>query len=256
MKSRRKHFDNGGIAASPSSPPYLPPKFQKSRFALARPGPSQSKHWTPDRRTATSGLSFHERTESLQPYRLTRSRMSSTKLIMLWKKSAEKRALKRLSQITTELAWITPDPWPGDDAYEPNSSLVLDDNFLSEDFCVMEGKYFFIRGVALVPVFGMERPYAFGCWTTLSLDNFNFYLSRFDAGFPEGLEPCSGWFSNQIPTFETTLAKPCSVYIQPHRQRPHLVIQDETSEFGAAQRNGIFASRLLQALDTHRTAGQ
>jgi hypothetical protein len=38
-----------------------------------------------------------------------------------------------------------PKGWPGDPTYEPNEALRMNGDFLSFDYCVMDGKYFAMR---------------------------------------------------------------------------------------------------------------
>lgn len=81
-----------------------------------------------------------------------------------------------------DMAARSPDPWPDEQTYEPNSALRFDGNFLSEDFCVLEGEHFFIRSVLEIPVHGLAVPWGFGCWSTLSRANFEKYVAGFDDG--------------------------------------------------------------------------
>ena len=81
------------------------------------------------------------------------------------------------------LAAFAPDPWPHGEVREINDALRLDVDFLSEDFCVLEGSYFFVRAVLEIPVHGLADKFSFGCWSTLSRENFDKYLEGFnDAG--------------------------------------------------------------------------
>jgi len=95
-----------------------------------------------------------------------------------------------------DLAAHAPDPWHGPQDYETNGALRLDGDFLSEDFCVLDGKYFMVRAVLTIPVQGVEGVFGFGCWSTLSRENFDKYVEGFDNGDYPDWGPWSGWLCN------------------------------------------------------------
>lgn len=146
-----------------------------------------------------------------------------------------------------DLAARTPDPWPHGKDYEPNGALRMEDDFLSEDFCVLEGKYFMIRCVLKIPVQGLDSDFGFGCWSTLSSENFTKYLDTFDSGeyLEDALWP--GWLANRLESFATG-TDPVAMWVQPRldRQRPLLWVQDDAHPLAVAQENGITAERVLE----------
>ena len=144
------------------------------------------------------------------------------------------------------LAAFAPDPWPGAGDYEDNADLRLSGDFLSEDFCVMGGAYFFVRGVLEIPVHGMPDTFGFGCWSTLSRGNFDKYLHGFDDGDYPDMGPWSGWLGNRLFDFIGTDPEPLWVYPQPNRQRPRFRIQDPAHPLAVAQADGIGAERVLE----------
>ena len=148
-----------------------------------------------------------------------------------------------------DLAARAPDPWPDENSYEPNSALRLEGDFLSEDFCVLDGKYFFVRSVLEIPVRGIDAPWGFGCWTKLSRVNFDKYVGGFDSGEYEDDGPWFGWLSNQLKTyFEDLEPIGVDVFPQPRRQRPRLVVQDPDHPLAAAQADGINPEAMVELL--------
>ncbi|MEL6257991.1 MAG: DUF2199 domain-containing protein [Pseudomonadota bacterium] len=150
-----------------------------------------------------------------------------------------------------DLAAFAPDYWRGEKLYEPNSALRFGDDFLSEDFCIIGGENFFIRGVALVPVDGLPEPFGFGAWSSLSRQSFDQYIEGFDQGRYESSLGWFGWFSNRFLTFDDTLNQACDVSPRQDRQRPTFLFQNEQHEFGRAQRDGIPAERLLEIFEAY-----
>lgn len=113
-----------------------------------------------------------------------------------------------------DLTFSYPAPWRGDEVYKPNSALRFDGDFLSEDFCVINGENYLIRCVLLLPIHGMDQPLGFGVWSTLSRDNFEKHVDEFDDGHTGDGIQWTSWFMNQLPIFGETYAKECWVYPQ------------------------------------------
>ena len=145
-----------------------------------------------------------------------------------------------------DLGAFAPDHWGETEEREPNSALRLEGDFLSEDFCVIGGENFFIRCVFEIPVHGLADKFGYGCWSTLSKENFQRYVDQFDAGDYGGDGPWFGWFSNRLRGFEDTLNQACWVYPQLDRQRPTLVLEDPDHELSLAQEHGIAPERVLE----------
>lgn len=145
-----------------------------------------------------------------------------------------------------DLAVTAPDIWTLEEVYEPNRALRMDDNFLSEDFCVISGEYFFVRCVVLLPVLETEETFGFGVWSSLSKSNFIRYTEGFDSGSFADVEPWFGWFSNRLKYYPDTLNLPCEVHPMPGRKRPHLVVTDDNHPIAAHIRDGISPQVLLE----------
>jgi hypothetical protein len=145
-----------------------------------------------------------------------------------------------------DLGAPAPDQWGQVEAVEPNHALRLDGNFLSDDFCVIEGEHFFVRGRLEIPVLGAGGSFGYGCWSTLARTNFEIYVDTFDGGDQGGEGPWFGWFSNRLLGFEDTLNRPCEVAPQSGRVRPILTLEDPGHELSRAQEEGITPERLLE----------
>lgn len=146
-----------------------------------------------------------------------------------------------------DLAASAPNAWPHEVEYAPNSMLRTHADFLSEDFCVLDGEHFMIRAVLPVPVIGLNHRFAFGCWSTLSRENFDKYVDGFDSGEYVDMGPWSGWLMNRLRGFGED-PDPIAVHVQPlaGRQRPELWVMDESHPLSDAQQHGITAERMLE----------
>ncbi len=153
-----------------------------------------------------------------------------------------------------DLACGKPAQWPGAEDKAPNSALDLGGNFLSEDFCVLEGQHFFVRAVIELPILGGgNRQFGFGVWSTLSRENFLRYLAAFDSGEQDGLGPWFGWFSNRLEGYPDTLNLKCQVHPVSGRKRPRVVLEPTDHPLAVEQHHGISFDRLLEihALNGH-----
>ncbi len=156
-----------------------------------------------------------------------------------------------------DLAASAPNVWPHEVDYEPNGALKMDGDFLSEDFCVLDGEHFMIRAVLPIPVIGMKDHFGFGCWSTLSRANFQKYVDGFDSGEYADMGPWDGWLMNRLAGFNDE-ADALAVYVEPRfeRLRPLLFVVDECHPLGIAQQQGISADRMLEVFAHYGHAPQ
>ena len=144
-----------------------------------------------------------------------------------------------------DLAAFNPDFWNGEKAYAPNNHVTLDGNFLSEDFCVINGENFFVRCVLDFPIKGFDIQFGFGVWSSLSKINFKKYLDEFDNGnFEDGIY-WSSWFSNRIKGIENIVKQKCWVNPQSGRKRPLIYFMDDKHPVSLAQQKGMEPKWLL-----------
>jgi|GEM_PF-1401877 len=130
---------------------------------------------------------------------------------------------------------------------ELNSALNLEGNFLSEDFCILNGEHFFIRTVLKFQVISLCKEFGFGVWSSLSRENFEHYIENFDEGFSEGEElSWFSWFMTSLNYFEETFKAKTSVIPQPNRQRPVVLFAEESHRIYQMQRDGIEPTEMLK----------
>lgn len=150
-----------------------------------------------------------------------------------------------------DLACIAPDAWPGSRAYRPIGELRLEGTFLSSDFAVCDGRFFFVRCTLDIPVAGLPRVFGFGCWAILCKDDFLAYWADFDNPEPASTEPWAGLMANGLPPYPDSTNLDCAVTVRPDRKRPKIELLDESHPLARTQRHGIEVDDLLAVYRSH-----
>ena len=93
---------------------------------------------------------------------------------------------------------------------------------LTSDFCQItrDGHTdYFIRTVLEVPIEGVEEPFTWGIWVSLSKKSYDRYVETYDA--PVEGDGFFGWVCNDIPVYPATgTPRPADVRLQPAGLRP------------------------------------
>ena len=116
---------------------------------------------------------------------------------------------------------------------------------LGSDLCVIDGEYFFVRALLLVPVPEIGSEFGWGVWSSLSEENFRRYSDLFDADDVAGEGPYFGWLSNVLPIYPETLNLKVKVHLQNNGQRPLLELEPTDHPLAVDQRDGIERERAI-----------
>lgn len=122
---------------------------------------------------------------------------------------------------------------------------------LSDDFCTIRHDDgvtdHFIRAVLEVPIHGVEEPFLWGVWVSLSRKSFDRYRETYDD--PVEGDGFFGWLCNDIAPYPWPSARGADVWVQPGRQRPKVVLHRRSPGGAQAdplvmdQANGIPVAR-------------
>ena len=96
---------------------------------------------------------------------------------------------------------------------------------ISDDFCVIthdKGTDYFVRAVLEVPIHGVEDPFTWGVWVSVSKKSFDRYWETFEQPI-EG-DGFFGWLCNEISVYPYSKSRPADVRVQPGNQRPKVVL--------------------------------
>jgi len=120
-------------------------------------------------------------------------------------------------------------------------------NFLSDDFCIVQGEHYFVRCVLEFPISGTKGGlFAFGVWSSLSDANFAVYVNSFSRNDQSVLGPWFGWFSNRLPGYPDTLNLKCQVHPRDGRRRPFIELEPTDNPLTRDQKDGISIDRLIE----------
>lgn len=121
---------------------------------------------------------------------------------------------------------------------------------IDSDFCSIthgEGTDYFIRGVLEVPIHGVEEPFLWGVWVSLSEKSFSRYVETYDS--PVDGEGFFGWVCNSIPAYPYGGSRAADVVVQIGGQRPKVMLHKgnpEDDPLVIDQTHGISVSRAQQ----------
>ena len=135
-------------------------------------------------------------------------------------------------------AFNAPDP------YLEQSDEVKSNGHLGSDTCRYEdedGKHYFIRVILQIPIHGIQSPFLWGVWSTLSEQSFNHYIENYET--PSLDHGYFGYLSNYLPYYENTYALCADVNVQLGGNRPTLSLHNTEHQLVYDFENGISVSK-------------
>jgi len=102
---------------------------------------------------------------------------------------------------------------------------------ISSDLCTIthdKGTDYFIRAILEVPIHGVEEPFLWGIWVSLSEKSYTRYVETYDS--PVEGDGFFGWVCNSIPAYPYQGSRAADVLVQPGGQRPIVVLHRGEAE--------------------------
>jgi len=98
-------------------------------------------------------------------------------------------------------------------------------SFLDSDYCAIDDRDFFVRGIIELPILGTAESFRWGVWGSLSRENFEALLR--DEEEPGRVErpPMFSWLSSQISDYPKTLSLKMHAHIQEPGARPQFHLE-------------------------------
>lgn len=118
---------------------------------------------------------------------------------------------------------------------------------LTADQCVVDATYFFVRGHIEIPVAGLEEPFCWSVWSSLSEKSFREMTARWNEEGRENDPPYFGWLCTNIPCYEQpSLHLKSSVQTRPVGRVPLVTITEQTHPLYEEQNDGVPTRRIEQ----------
>lgn len=116
----------------------------------------------------------------------------------------------------------------------------------NNDFCIVEGKRFFIRALLPLPVESRDIPYCIGLWVEVTQATFERVYELWDSDEQIHEQPFAAQIANDIPTADGSLGLHAEVRLTGPATRPEVFLQASQHQLYIDQTSGI---------DEHRAAG-
>jgi hypothetical protein len=118
---------------------------------------------------------------------------------------------------------------------------------IGTDQCIVDEKWFFIRGCLEIPVVGHDEPFLWGVWASVRQEVFD---EISDCWTQEGREkthgPFKGRLANSLSVYPETLDLKVKIRMQPIGTRPLFVVEEAEHQFAIEQRLGITHTRAME----------
>jgi hypothetical protein len=120
--------------------------------------------------------------------------------------------------------------------------------FLTENYCAIDDRDFFVRGLIRLPIIGTTMSFCWGVWGSLSRANFQALREKHDD--PERIElpPMFSWLSSRIPVYPETLSIKMHVRVRPPGERPHFELELTDHPLAQEYHHGITPERVKEIM--------
>jgi hypothetical protein len=115
-----------------------------------------------------------------------------------------------------------------------------------KDFCVIDGKHYFVRGRLEIPVVDSNEVFAWDVWVSQSETNFKRTIELMNTEGRESEEPYFGWLSNNLHLYPDPTNLKTHVHTQPVGIVPTIELEPTDHPLAVEQRNGITLARVKE----------
>jgi len=124
---------------------------------------------------------------------------------------------------------------------------------LTPDFCRIDDRDFFVRGLIPIPILESDQFFMWGAWTSLSHKNISRFIELWHDVKIVDEPPYFGWLANKLPGYPDTLNLKTNVQSKNVKWRPYITLEPTDHPLALEQRNGITYARVQQiaALTAH-----
>jgi hypothetical protein len=120
---------------------------------------------------------------------------------------------------------------------------------LGSDDCIIDDQWFFIRGCIEIPVIGLDEPFVWGTWVSISEQSYERFVDLYDAEGREDEPPFFAWLSHTPPGYPFQERYKTMVHLRPKPTRPLIELEPTEHPLAVDQRNGITVERLIEIIE-------
>ena len=112
---------------------------------------------------------------------------------------------------------------------------------LGSDGCVIDEKYFFVRGCLEIPIQKTTEQFVWLVWCSLSHASFEKWTDTYEQEKRSHVGPFFGWLNTALPLYGNTLSLKTMVHLRDDGLRPLVIVEPTDHQLAVAQREGISA---------------
>jgi hypothetical protein len=130
----------------------------------------------------------------------------------------------------------------------PSWSKKRKKTFLDENYCAIEDRDFFVRGLIHLPIIGAAETFRWGVWGSLSRENFNTLLELDSKEERVDVPHMFSWLSTKIPEYPDTLSLKMYAHIQEPGMRPYFSLELTDHPLSQEYHKGISPQRVKEIM--------
>ena len=119
---------------------------------------------------------------------------------------------------------------------------------LDDDYCAIEDRDFFVRGIIHLPIIGAAETFRWGVWGSLSPENFETLMKMDDDPKRIELPPMFSWLSTRIAEYPDTLSLRMYAHIQELNRRPYFELEASDHPLSQEYRKGVSPERVKKIM--------
>jgi len=118
---------------------------------------------------------------------------------------------------------------------------------MGSDQCIVDSKWFFLRGLVEIPITGIPETFLWGVWASVREEVFDEIEDCWElAGREKRHGPFKGRLANSLWEYEETLNLKINIVLQPVGSRPLYVVEDSQHALGRHQQAGMSYERAIE----------
>jgi hypothetical protein len=117
---------------------------------------------------------------------------------------------------------------------------------MDKDVCIIDGKYFFVRGRLEIPVRESKQTFAWDVWVSLSKANFDRTIELLETSGRESEPPYFGWLCTSLSLYPETTHLKVHVHTRPVGTVPVIELEATDHPLSVEQRKGITLERVKE----------